>query len=356
MNTDITLKTNKFEQDLNVTIDNLLQDVYVASEEGYQAMQRSSEEYLNQFTRQLQQAIDVHGSVKGQSDAHSRVRGHSMRDINGSGREQLTTTVTPPHTSTRFPDVHLDPRFHRLPNPYESSSSLPDYNNNRHVTAYGMQHNGSNNGFRAADKHNHAPQPIPTMVQVNRNTTGDIPPLNHDQAIKRAKIQFTGLGDIFVSYNQLMNGMDQFGIYLIPLNSVSYQTDLCPTHYQVVPIPPHRRRQMASTLYKKLQDTDVIPMDYTAIRNIINRYTEENDGYKVLYSMLELVHPALQRDAVILPPKSDECNDDIHMYAQKIDAWLRYETYANQPYSTREQINLFIRELSATFASAVSRI
>lgn len=69
-------------------------------------MQRSSEEYLNQFTRQLQQAIDVHGSVKGQSDAHSRVRGHSMRDINGSGREQPTTTVTSPHTSTRFPDVH----------------------------------------------------------------------------------------------------------------------------------------------------------------------------------------------------------------------------------------------------------
>lgn len=219
-----------------------------------------------------------------------------------------------------------------------------------------MQHNGSNNGFRAADKHNHAPQPIPTMVQVNRNTTGDIPPLNHDQAIKRAKIQFTGLGDIFVFYNQLMNGMDQFGIYLIPLNSVSYRTDLCPTHYQDIPIQPHCRRQMVSTLYQKLQDTDVIPMDYTAIWNIINRYAEENDGYKVLYSMLELVHPALQRDAVILPPKSDECNDDIHMYAQKIDAWLRYETYANRPYSTCEQINLFIRELSATFASAVSRI
>jgi hypothetical protein len=28
---------------------------------------------------------------------------------------------------------------------------------------------------------------------------------------------------------------------------------------------------------------------------------------------------------------------------------LRYETYANHPYSPREQINLFIRELSPTF-------
>jgi hypothetical protein len=33
-------------------------------------------------------------------------------------------------------------------------------------------------------------------------------PLNHDQAIKRAKIQLTGKGDIFVFYNQPMNGMD----------------------------------------------------------------------------------------------------------------------------------------------------
>jgi len=109
-----------------------------------------------------------------------------------------------------------------------------------------------------------------------------MPPLNHDQVIKHAKIQFTGLGDIFVFYNQLMNGMEQFGIYLIPLNSVSYQLDLCPLNYQNIPITAHCWIQMASTPHQKLQDTDVIPMEYTAIRNIINRYAELNDGYKVL--------------------------------------------------------------------------
>jgi hypothetical protein len=39
--------------------------------------------------------------------------------------------------------------------------------------------------------------------------------------------------------------------------------------------------------------------------------TVHNDGYEVLYVMLELVHPALQKDAVILPPKSHKCDDDI---------------------------------------------
>jgi len=91
-------------------------------------------------------------------------------------------------------------------------------------------------------------------------------------------------------------------------------------------------------------------------RNIINRFAEANDGYQVLYAMLELVHPAMQTDAVILPPKSNECGEDIHVYAQKFDSWLRYETYANRPYSPREQVNKFINELSPHFAPAISRV
>ena len=97
-------------------------------------------------------------------------------------------------------------------------------------------------------------------------------------------------------------------------------------------------------------------MEYTSIRNIINRFAEQNDGYLVLYSMLELVHPALQKDAIIQAPRSSECDDDIHLYAQKFDGWMRYESYANRPYSPREQVNLFIKELSSHYAPAISRI
>jgi hypothetical protein len=109
---------------------------------------------------------------------------------------------------------------------------------------------------------------------------------------------------MFVFYNQLLNGMEQFGFYLIPLQSVVYRKSLCPEKVNNIPITPWRKQAMASSLYQKLQSTDVIPMDYTAIRNIINRFAEHNNGYEVLYAMLELVHPALQKDAVILPPKS----------------------------------------------------
>jgi hypothetical protein len=209
--------------------------------------------------------------------------------------------------------------------------------------------------------------PIPQTVNINYanpqmlapyNSTdaNGLPWLNHDAALKRAKVQFTGLGDIFIFYNQLLNALDQFGVYLTPLNQIKYQLNLCPTTYNHVPITEQWYQQMASTLYQKLQQPDVIPMEYTAIRNIINRFAEHNDGYLVLYSMLEPVHPALQKDAVIQPPKSSECDKDIHLYAQKFDSWLRYESYANQPYSPREQVNLFIKELSTYYAPAISRI
>jgi hypothetical protein len=131
---------------------------------------------------------------------------------------------------------------------------------------------------------------------------------------------------------------------------------LCPNSYNNIVISEYRKQSMANTIYQKLQNPDVIPMEYTSIRNIINQYAKSTDGYAVLYSMLELVHPALQTDAVILPPKSHECDEDIRLYAQKFDAWLRYGTYANRPYSPREQVNHFIRELSSTFNPAVSRI
>jgi hypothetical protein len=209
-----------------------------------------------------------------------------------------------------------------------------------------MQFCRSPTNFKPSSYQPHAPlDNVPSSVQFHPKTPycnqqmymeGKLPPVNHDQAVKRAKIQFTGPGDMFIFYNQLSNSMEQFGIYLVPLNQVKHQVDLCPLQVNGVDITERCQQHMASTLYQKLQNIDVIPREYTSIRNIINRFAECNDTYAVLYTMLELVHPALQCDTVILPPKLHKCDDDIHLYYQKFDAWLHYETYANRPYSARE--------------------
>lgn len=66
--------------------------------------------------------------------------------------------------------------------------------------------------------------------------------------------------------------MEQFGVYLTPLNHVAYQMSLCPTYYNHITISDHHKQFMAKTLYQKLQDPEAIPLEHTSIWNIINRY------------------------------------------------------------------------------------
>jgi hypothetical protein len=158
--------------------------------------------------------------------------------------------------TTQIPNLpQATSKYPQSSNQFDSAASLPDHGKNFAPTTQVYNHDSKLN----------TNQHVQMSVNVHLPHKPEIPTLNHDQAIKRAKIQFTGLGDIFVFYNQLMNGMEQFGIFLIPLNNVSYQIDFCPPHYHNIPITPYQRTQMASTLYQKLQDTDVIPMECTAI-------------------------------------------------------------------------------------------
>jgi hypothetical protein len=125
-------------------------------------------------------------------------------------------------------------------------------------------------------QHHHTVHTIPRTVNLTANQghydADGLPPVNHDAALKRAKIQFTGLGDTFFFYSQLLNRMEQFGVYLLPLTQVQYKSDLCPESVNQVRISPRRHQIMASTLYQKLQSSEVIPLEYTAVRNIVNRF------------------------------------------------------------------------------------
>jgi len=404
-------KSIQFQSQMDKMIDTLLKEVYAASNDGHAAMAKEFEEIMDKIKQSTSVINDFMPYVSELPTIKDElVKIQEMRD-------QLNT---PPHSFSDHRSVHSQPaaptanrwtntpsnppianrwinfrtkaqaqqadttstgkRDHTIPlpvtsvttqpNPSQRSTNIPNFRPNDNSGSTGKDHaatttqagpgvhNGNSQGY-----------PIPHTVHLNsggdpyRNAhinnnsdPHDLPPVNHDAAIKRAKIQYTGLGDLFVFYNQLLNGMEQFGIYLSPLDNVRYQESVCPAEYNSFPITPRRYRMMASTLYQKLQNPDVIPHEHTAIRHIINRYAEQNDGYKVLYAMLELIHPALHQDAVLLPPKSNECNEDIHLYAQKFDSWLKYEAYANRPYSARETVNLFLRELSPHFAPAVSRI
>lgn len=209
-------------------------------------------------------------------------------------KQHLPPSVTPlPTKSSSFSNVQLDNNFQRSPNPYKvpsTTGSLPDHHNNPTTTVapqadyngrqtlYGSQHstNSLPNQPQRPPNGGHTTRlddsmAIPQTVDMTFNNNY-LPPVNHDQALKHAKVQFTGLGDVFVFYNQLLNAMEQFGIYLLPLTNVKYQLSLCPSAHRGIPVDPYRRTTMASTLYQKLQSSDVVPMEYTSIRNIIKLF------------------------------------------------------------------------------------
>lgn len=79
-----------------------------------------------------------------------------------------------------------------------------------------------------------------------------------------------------------------------------------PDEYCGILISALRRQQMGNCLYQILQNPEVIPMEFTWARNIVARFVEENNGYRVLYAMVE---PILTNDDVIEAPISSECND-----------------------------------------------
>jgi hypothetical protein len=159
------------------------------------------------------------------NDAHNTLTEHSEHLLNTFTKEmqnhmpKQSQPVQPTNYIYNTSPSRFGHTYRRSPTPFDSSNSLPDYNHNRH-------HQPST---YTPDKHMNMKHHVPVTVNIDRQQQHhDLPPLNHDQAVKRAKIQFTGQGDMFVFYNQLMNGMEQFGIFLIPLSNVGYNIDLCP--------------------------------------------------------------------------------------------------------------------------------
>jgi hypothetical protein len=145
-------------------------------------------------------------------------------------------------------------------------------------------------------------------------------PCNHHDFIKKAQVHYNG--KIFTFYNKLRNVGRQYGIYLQALDDIKYEASLCPPSYNGHTFTDMEYEIMAATLYEKLGHTDVIPDQYNQFRTIIDRYADTNDGFLVLYEMLEDEHPAMKQDPIQRPPTSSECQDDIQEYAAHFTSYL----------------------------------
>ena len=79
-----------------------------------------------------------------------------------------------------------------------------------------------------------------------------LPPLLYDMVMKRTSVQYAGQSDILVFYNQLMNGVNPYGVFLKKIIDIKIDETLCPDSWEGIEISNHRYLQMASCLYAKL--------------------------------------------------------------------------------------------------------
>ena len=113
---------------------------------------------------------------------------------------------------------------------------------------------------------------------------------------------------------------------------------------------------MAAALYEKLADTSCISEEYPHIWNIIDGYTEDNDGYQIMYEVMEEAHPALQRDPVYWPPTSLECDNKLQEYTARFQAYMTSETLNHRYYQPKEQVLHYLSGLDDEFSTAVQYV
>lgn len=101
----------------------------------------------------------------------------------------------------------------------------------------------------------------------------------------QAQVKYAG--QAFVFYNKLRNIGQQFGVYLKALNALKCWLSLCPDEYAGYYFTTEEYWLMAAALYEKLANTSCISEEYPAIRHIIDEYTEDNDGYRIMYEIME---------------------------------------------------------------------
>lgn len=107
---------------------------------------------------------------------------------------------------------------------------------------------------------------------------------------------------------------------------------------------------------EKLTRSDVIPDEFTTIKNIVDRYIDKNDGYQALYEILEPHHGLLQKRIKIRPPQSADFGNDIHEYTTLFNTFLISEQLQGLWYSKEKKVTTFLLGLDAYFQPAVAHI
>ncbi len=119
----VTEKLLIFEQSLNQLIDEMLQDVYTASDDANKALYQNMEQRLATFWEQLK--IEKEEQEQYLKNLYGNLQSSTAENPPCSMSANIPSSMSTTGQKPRF-KVHLDPNFRRSPNPFDSTTSLPD--------------------------------------------------------------------------------------------------------------------------------------------------------------------------------------------------------------------------------------
>ncbi len=144
-------------------------------------------------------------------------------------------------------------------------------------------------------------------------------------------------------------------VYLLPTDQFRKAVSISPKEMFGTPISAVRYHDMKNTLYHFLAQKSILSYEHTDLRNIINHHALTTDGYQALYEIMERIHPSLDPNATYDIPTSTDYKD-VHEYYNYMASYFMHESLQGQQYNPRQQVNLFLKGLDATYAVAVKRI
>ena len=137
--------------------------------------------------------------------------------------------------------------------------------------------------------------------------------------------------EIIAHFKQYVAAAHRFGILITPSHQVTRWVNeeyppTCPFNPQAFQTKNHFDHvytQSSTAIYAKLKTT--IDESWREGWNLIEQEDVHCDGYKVLYRLLEQVHPALNNEAeIIMEPKYTD-SDDVFSFCKKYGHYIGYQ-------------------------------
>ena len=157
---------------------------------------------------------------------------------------------------------------------------------------------------------------------------------------------------MFTFYNTLRHIAASFNILLRPLEEITKTTGVCQLTQSNCIGYEHAKDIMSTALHLKLTGNDYFK-SFPKAQTFITAAANSSDGFRLLYRILEIIHPRLRLEKgglhkTIDPPSyNDIADDSIYTFITRYKNYLLYEKLSpeNRSYNKREQTMFIIKAL-----------